>query len=232
MPPLIDLDDRYADRIAAGWRLAQLLPGRDSRTLVLALPPGGVLVAGEVARTLRLSLDVLVAREIVIRPYPALVAGALSEGGGLCLNRAILRLPGASLAAVWREAGRAARELASLVALYRPGRPLPPLRRRSVILVDDGLGDGLVQLAAIRVLRRLHAAHCVVATPWATPDAIQRLARRADLVIALDGGEVDRPDRWGHWRHPIDDETAAVVLENERRRGEDAIRQWLPSTND
>ena len=97
-PPLVDVDEHYEDRVAAGRQLAQLLlPDRDSRALVLALPPGGVIVAGEVARALRLSLDVLVAREIAIRPYPALVAGALSEGGGLCLNRAIFRLPGASL---------------------------------------------------------------------------------------------------------------------------------------
>ncbi len=79
-------------------QLAQLLlPDRDSRALVLALAPGGVVIAGEVARALRLALDVLIVREITIRPYPALVAGALSEGGGLCLNRALFRLPGATL---------------------------------------------------------------------------------------------------------------------------------------
>src|SRR6266511_3890202 len=65
--PSIDLDERCTDRIAAGRQLAQLLLcDRDSRALALALPPGGVVVAGEVARALRLSLDVLVAREIVI----------------------------------------------------------------------------------------------------------------------------------------------------------------------
>src|SRR5262245_20878751 len=162
--PLIDVDERYADRSAAGRQLAQLLqPDRDSRALVLALPPGGAIVAGEVARALRLPLDVLVVREIAIRPYPGLVAGALSEGGGLCLNRALFRLPDASLNAFWREARRTAHEIRALVELYRHGRLLPALQRRSVILVDDGLGDGLVQLAALRALRRMHAARCVVA---------------------------------------------------------------------
>src|SRR5262245_572290 len=122
-PALIDFDQRYADRGAAGRQLAQLLlPDRDSRALVLALPPGGVVVAGEVARVLRLPLDVLVAREIAIRPYPALVAGALCEGGGLCLNRAVFRLPGATLNAFWREARRTAREIATLIEIYRHGR--------------------------------------------------------------------------------------------------------------
>jgi putative phosphoribosyl transferase len=212
--PLIDIDERYADLSAMGRQLAQLLlPDRDSRALVLALPLGGVIVAGEIARALRLSLDVLVAREIAIRPYPAIVAGALSEGGGLCLNRAVFRLPGASLNAFWREARRTAHELTGLVALYRRGRQLPALQRRSVILVDDGLGDGLMQLAAIRALRRLHAARCVVATPFATPEAIQRVARRADLVLALSSAAAIPQDGRGHWRHPLDDEVAAALAE-------------------
>jgi putative phosphoribosyl transferase len=131
--PRIDAEARYADRIAAGRGLAQLLLRyHASRAQVLALPPGGVIVAGEVARVLRLSLDVLVAREIVIRPYPALVAGGLSEGGGLCLNRAVLRLPGASRRAFWPEARRTMREITALVEQYRQGRPLPPLQQRIV----------------------------------------------------------------------------------------------------
>jgi putative phosphoribosyl transferase len=217
-PPLADVEERFADRIAAGRQLAQLLlPDRDSRALVLGLPPGGVIAAGEVARALRLPLDVLVARQITIRPYPALIAGALSEGGGLCLNRALFRLPGASLNAFWHEARRTAREIAALVALYRRGRTLPALQRRTVILVDDGLGDGLVQLAAIRALRRMHAACCIVATPLATPDAIQRVARRADLVLALSSEEVVQQDGRGHWRHQLDDEVAAALVEAYRQ---------------
>jgi putative phosphoribosyl transferase len=214
---LIDADVHFADRMTAGRQLAQLLMrDRDSRALVLALPPGGVVVAGEVARALRLSLDVLVAREIVIRPYPALVAGGLSEGGGLCLNRAVLRLPGASLNAFWSEVRRTAHEITELASLYRHGRLLPSLQRHSVILVDDGLGDGLVQLAAIRALRRMHAARCIVATPFATPAAIQRVARRADLVLALATEADDQHDGRGHWRQPLDDEFAAALLESYR----------------
>ncbi len=97
-PPLPDDDwyeDRYADRLAAGRRLAERLQAfRGGRALVLALPPGGVVVAGELARALRLPLDVMLARAFSAPLYPAVVAGAISEGGGLCFNRMALRLPG------------------------------------------------------------------------------------------------------------------------------------------
>jgi putative phosphoribosyl transferase len=188
MLPLIESEERYADQVAAGRHLAQmLLPTRDSRALVLGLPPGGVIVAGEVARALRLPLDVLVVREIVLRPYPGVVAGALSEGGGLCLNRAVLRLPEATLTAFWREARRTAQEIATLVALYRQGRRLEALQRRTVILVDDGLGVGLEQLAALTALRHRHVGQCIVATPKATAGALERVARRA--AISADAGD-------------------------------------------
>jgi putative phosphoribosyl transferase len=212
--PLIASDERFEDRAAAGRQLAQLLlPDRDSRALVLALPPGGVVVAGELARALRLPLDILVARELAIRPYPSLIAGALCEGGGLCLNRAVFRLPGATLSAFWREARRTARELADLVALYRHDRPLPLLQRRCVILVDDGLGDGLMQLAALRTLRRLHAARCVVATPRGTPQALERVGRRADRLVALAGPGAVQQEGQGQWSHALDDEVAAALAQ-------------------
>jgi putative phosphoribosyl transferase len=215
--PHIECDDRYADRAAAGRRLAELLSRyRGGRALVLALPPGGVAVAGELARALRLPLDVLVARDLVVRPYPSVVVGALSEGGGLCLNRAALRLPGISLGAIWYEARRAANEIAALVELYRHGRRLPFLNRRVVILADDGLGSGLVQLAAIRALRRIHASRCIVATPSGASSAIGRTRRWADELVMLadeaDGGQADA----GHWQQPLGDEDAAALLDHYR----------------
>jgi putative phosphoribosyl transferase len=131
--PISGRDDRYADRAAAGRGLAELLqPYRGSRAIVLALPPGGVAVAGAVAQALRLPLDVLIAHAFAVRPYSALVAGALSEAGGLCFNAAVLRLPSVSPGAVWREASRAQREIEVLIAAYRHGPPLPALARRPV----------------------------------------------------------------------------------------------------
>ena len=121
--PLIDYDDHYADRAAAGRQLAERLQRyRGSSGVVLALPPAGIAVAGERAHALRLPLDVLRARTFVVRQYPTLAAGALSEGGGLCFNAAVLRLPGVAPHALWREARRTHHELAALALSYRHGR--------------------------------------------------------------------------------------------------------------
>ena len=203
----------YADRALAGRRLAKLLPAyRSGRAQVLALPPGGVPIGIEVARVLRLPLDVLVAREIVIPAYPAVVAGALSEGGGLCLNRALFRWPGASLASFWREARHVQEELVELVELYHNHHPLPALNRRVVILVDDGVGSGLLQLAALESLRHVRMGRCVVATPYGAPEALQRVGRRATDVVVLADEAQGRIDESYHWRRSIGDTEAAALL--------------------
>jgi putative phosphoribosyl transferase len=212
--PIIGYDDRYEDRAAAGRRLAeQLHQYRGTRAIVLALPPGGVAVAGELAQALRLPLDVVVARAFAVRAYPSLVAGALSEAGGLCFDAAVLRLPGVSPCDGWREAVRTQREVAALTAAYRHGRPLPVLTRRPVILVDDGLGGGLLQLAALQALRRLHPQRCIVATPYGASVAARLVARRADTLVALatEPGE-PREAAW-QWHQALGDDDAAVLFE-------------------
>ena len=212
--PMIGCDDRYEDRAIAGRRLAELLPqDRGSRAIVLALPPGGVAVAAEVAQALRLPLDVLIARTFVVRPYPDRVAGALSEGGGLCFDAAVLRLPGVLPGAVWREASQAQRDITALIDAYRHGRPLPVLARRPVILVDDGLDSGLLQLAALQALRRLHPQRCIIATPGGTTAALQLIAPHADAIVALTHttDEDGLPARG--WRHGLGDDDSAILLE-------------------
>lgn len=221
-PPLPDDDwyeDRYADRLAAGRRLAERLQAfRGGRALVLALPPGGVVVAGELARALRLPLDVMLARAFSAPLYPAVVAGAISEGGGLCFNRMALRLPGITPASVWKEACRARCDLAALVAQYRGERGLTPLGRRAVILVDDGIGDGLIQLAALQSLHHAHVHHCVVATPRATAAAIHCIGHHADEIVALEIVEDALGDPAPHWRRLMGDDETPALFEQCRMR--------------
>jgi putative phosphoribosyl transferase len=205
-------DQRYAERRACGRQLAERLHEfRGGRALVLALPPGGVVVAWELAHTLRLSLDVLLACEFYVPRYPAAVAGAISEGGGLCLNRAALRLPDVTPGLIWGEAKRARQELKELVARYRGGRALPALSRRSIILVDDGLGVGLSQLAALQSLRHAHAHRCIVATPLALPAAAERVRHVADDLVVLHEATGHNDGAPG-WRSVLGDDEMVTLL--------------------
>ncbi|HWQ13848.1 MAG TPA: phosphoribosyltransferase [Roseiflexaceae bacterium] len=204
---------RFADRAAAGRRLAALLTHyRGGPALALALTPGGVVVAFELARALRLALDVFVAQEFWVRGWPAVVAGAVCEGGGLCLNAAALRLPGVVICDIWREAQRAQDQVARLVARYRGAHPPALLPRSPAILVDDGLGSGLAHLAAMRVLRRFHPQRFVVATPFGSEAALACVARTADEVVCLERAAPGSADLAARWIWPVGDDEAAELL--------------------
>jgi len=218
--PLIGCDDRYEDRATAGRRLASFLGRfRGTHAVVLAIPPGGVAVAGELARSLRLQVDVIVTREFRVRAYPMIAAGAISESGGLCLNGAVLRLSGVTPAIVWDVVRAEQTFLPELITLYRHGRPLPLDIRRPVILVDDGLSSGLAQLAALQALRRYHPVACLLATPRADEHILRMIRPWADEVIVLNLHSHSATNTVDGWQMPLSDEDAALLLERYRLHG-------------
>jgi putative phosphoribosyl transferase len=182
----------FPDRYAAGRLLAERLGGEvaldhwPERTVVLALPRGGVAVAKEVAAALGLPMDVIVTRKIGYPFQPELGVGAIAEGlqqpvydYGL-LDR--LALKPADLAGV---VASEEAELARRVRIYRGGRPLPQVAGWCVIVIDDGLATGATARAALRSLRAAQAAHLVLAVPVAPPSAAMSMRADADQVVIL-----------------------------------------------
>ena len=118
----------FTDRTEAGRALATRMAEYAAPDLVvLGLPRGGVVVAAEVARALRGTLDVVVVRKIGVPWQPELALGAIAAVDEETFERA-------------RE--REVAELRRQEAAYRQGRPARPLAGRPVIVVDDGLATG------------------------------------------------------------------------------------------
>src|ERR1700738_3523807 len=175
----------FRDRREAGRLLAAKLSGYANRpdVLVLALPRGGVPVAYEVARALGAPLDVFVVRKLGVPGYEELAMGAVATGGVRVLNEEIverLSIPNHLIDAV---TAHEQQELSRRERLYRGGRPLPRVRDRTVILVDDGLATGATMHAAIEALRQLRPARIVVAGPPAAPQTCEELRAKVDDVI-------------------------------------------------
>lgn len=175
----------FQNRAEAGLELAHKLEkyaGRDD-VLVLALPRGGVPVGYEVAAHLEAPLDVFIVRKLGLPGYGELAMGAIASGGVRVINQEVVRqLPHAekALEAV------TAKELAELERRekkYRDGRPAPELRRRTVILVDDGLATGSTMRAAVMALRKTEVAKIVVAVPVGSQEACREFEAEVDETI-------------------------------------------------
>jgi putative phosphoribosyl transferase len=176
---------RFRDRAEAGRALARLLShyaGRDD-VIVLALPRGGVPVAAEVAKELGAPLDVFLVRKLGVPGHEELAMGAIASGGVLVLDEGVLRWLGISEEQIQRALARELDELRRREAAYRDGRPLPDLKDKLVILVDDGLATGASMQAAARAVRRYEPARIVIAVPVASRATCDEFRDEVDEVV-------------------------------------------------
>ncbi len=181
----------FRDRTHAGQELAlRLVEWADSgdlpRLLVLALPPGGVPVAAEVARALRAPLDVLVAREISTPIRPETAIGAIVADDPPLYDRQGLAMMHLSEDRLGDVVAGERNELHRREYVYRGRRPLPSVHGRTVVLVDDGLATGLTATAALRFLHRHGPARLIAAFPVASPRTTAAIRAECDEVVCLE----------------------------------------------
>jgi len=179
------MQSRFRDRVEAGRRLAADLTQYAHRpdVVVLALPRGGVPVAYEVARALGAPLDIFVVRKLGVPGQEEVAMGAIATGGVRVLNDVLVRSLGIPRDVIEAVTAREREELARRERLYRGNRPPVDVRRRTVILVDDGLATGATMVAAVRALRQRGPARIVVAVPIAAPETCDAMRAEVDDVV-------------------------------------------------
>ena len=135
----------FKDRQSAGKLLAKRLihfsHGRSN--IVLGIPRGGVVVAAEVAKELKLPLDIIITRKIGHPNQPELALGAVDPDGEVVWDE---ELANGLKVGVLREL----RELKRREKIYRIGRSPLDVSNKIVILTDDGIATGATTLAAVK----------------------------------------------------------------------------------
>ena len=178
----------FHNRVDAGQLLGRAVDERlreRTNLIVLALPRGGVPVGYEVARALRVPLDVFIVRKLGVPGHEELAMGAIASGGVRVLNDDVLRHLPVSKNAIEAVAEREQLELERRERLYRGSKPPLDVSGRTVVVVDDGLATGSTMRAAVRALRQMHAETIIVAVPVAAREACEDLRREVDDVICL-----------------------------------------------
>ena len=178
---------QFRNRAEAGLvlarRLEQFADHRDA--IVLALPRGGVPVGFEVARHLNLPFDVFVVRKLGVPGQEELAMGAIASGGVRILNRDVLeslRIPQEVIEEVTLQETQ---ELERREGLYRGQRPLPDLKDKTAIVVDDGVATGASMYAAIAALREHSVRQIIVAVPTIAFSTYEELLRKDVEVVAV-----------------------------------------------
>ncbi|MDL9979812.1 phosphoribosyltransferase [Microbacterium sp. ASV49] len=158
----------FADRVAAGRQLAQVLDaGAYPDAVVFGIPRGGVVVAAEVARTLGVPLAAVVVRKLGAPSNMEFAIGAIAK-------EVTVVNPDAVRTALVTAEQLAFIEDVERVELDRRARAFAPepldITNRTAMVVDDGIATGATATAACQELRRRGAARVVLAVPVAPAD--------------------------------------------------------------
>lgn len=177
----------FYDRHDAGKKLAEALLEykNDKEAIVIALPRGGVVVGYEVAKLLKLPLDIVSPRKIGAPFNPELAIGAITETGEKILSDELIDSLGISHEHLEQVIAKEKKEALSRLQRFRKNRPPRNLTSKKVIIVDDGLATGATMRAAIKTVKAEKAKELIVAIPVAPQDTLAKIKKEVDKVICL-----------------------------------------------
>jgi len=177
----------FKDRAEAGQKLAGALSDYKSQenTQILALPRGGIPIAYEIASQLRLPLNVFLVRKLGVPDHEELAMGAIAEENICILNQKLIEQLRINEEQIQKVYEKEKEELKRRLQLYRKNLPLPSLKDKNIILVDDGVATGATLKAVIHALKNFHPANIIIAVPVASKESLLDLSPLVQKIICL-----------------------------------------------
>ncbi|TAL27465.1 MAG: phosphoribosyltransferase [Nitrospirae bacterium] len=204
----------FRDRAEAGKLLAEMLSDYESSdTIILAIPAGGVPVAYEIARRLKLLMDVLIVRKIQIPGNTEAGFGAMGPDGEVIFNQSLMRTLRLTKEEILQQVDKTRKVLEARDRLYRGGRQFPELSGKDVILVDDGLASGYTTSAAVGYAEKRNAKRIIAAVPTASDSSINLILPLVDKLYCLNirGYPFAVAEAYEKWYDLSDEEVSSLL---------------------
>lgn len=190
----------FKDRKQAGELLAKKLNKFNNKkdTIVFGITRGGVVVADEIAKKLKLPLEIIVIKKIGAPLNPELAIGAV----GPPASQARASRAGPSKTVYWEKRLLKAllvnhdykteasdiknQEREELEKYLRRGAGSAEVKDKKIILVDDGVATGATVLCALKYFRNKKAAKVILAVPVIAKDTVDNIEKYFDSIIAIE----------------------------------------------
>lgn len=204
----------YENRQEAGMILAShLTPHITGDSVILSLPRGGTIVAGEIAQLFDLPHGLIIVRKIGAPFDPEIAIGAVTPDGQFIANDKYIEALAIPQDYIEKQIALEYREIRRRLSLFQQNDTLPELRGKSLIVIDDGIATGYTMEAALRWLKTFNPHQICLAVPVGSREALNRLSFWADHIICP-----YIPDYFtavGHYYHdfePVSDAAVQAIL--------------------
>jgi len=182
----------FRDRSHAGRKLAKALVGyKAQQPVVLALPRGGVSVAGKVCAALNAPLDLILVRKIGVPFQPELAMGAVVDGSTpiIVRNEEVIRLAHIDESTFKTVCDDELAEIERQRQRYPGTQARLEIGGCTAIVIDDGIATGATTRAALRATRTRNPKKLVLAVPLAPTSVLDELRDQADDIVCLEDYE-------------------------------------------
>lgn len=209
----------FKNRKDAGEKLARALEKyRAENPLILAIPRGGVEVGLQVANKLNADFSLIIARKLPFPDNPEAGFGAIAEDGStFVIENAYNWLSWENIERIKTEQ---IAEIRRRINALREGEPLPEIKGRTVILIDDGIAMGSTMRVAIELSKNRQARKIVVAAPVAGREVTEEIGRRVDEIIVLEIPSyfMAVAEAYENWYDVSDEEVLDLLRESIRKK--------------
>lgn len=175
----------FRNREQAGRLLAERLQEyRNTDTVVMAIPRGGLPLGAVIAAKLGIPLEVVLSKKIGHPENKEYAIGAVS------LNSVVLdsQAAGISRTYIERETEHLRNVLKERRAMYTKGRDPENIQNKTVIIVDDGIATGNTMLSTVELVHQEAPKKIILAIPVAPASTIEKLKRSPyiDDIVCLE----------------------------------------------
>jgi putative phosphoribosyl transferase len=171
----------FRDRIEVGLLLAaKLKKYQGDPGVILAVPRGGVPVAYAVAKELGFPMDLILVKKLGHPMNKEFAIGAVT-----LTDEFVIPHPEASQEYIDDEIDRIRKKLKNMYPKFTGDKKPLDLKGKTVIVIDDGIATGNTLLITVEMLKKGKPLKIVVAAPVASPNAVQKLRKEVDDVVAV-----------------------------------------------
>jgi len=179
----------FADRYQAGEKLAERLKKlklSPKKSIIAAIPRGGVIVAQAICEILAIPITCIVIKKLGAPYNPELAIGATASFGKPVLDRWLLADLGVSSDYLKKEIIKKKKEAKAREKFLGQNFSNFKFEDKNVIVVDDGLATGQTSKAAAKIIRAFKPEKLILASPCASPQAIELVKDDYDEIICLE----------------------------------------------